>query len=129
MNFIESLKYIYQNRKDNNEIINPFYVYCQLSDLCNTSYEDVEKVKQYWKITSKINIADVLLQNGIDEGLKILKNLYFEISGIKFNEYKECVYYSVKALDANYKFKTKEKEDKKNKFLEKLVRYKKKIFK
>ena len=108
MTFIEGLTFIIKNRKDDSEITNPFYLYSRLSDICNETYEDKEKVKIYWKVTSQLNIIGVILEKGIEESLSLLKTLYFEIKNVDFKIYKECVYYSIKALDPLFNFKRKQ---------------------
>ena len=107
MNFIDGLTYIYKNKKDESEINNPFYIYSRLSDLCNNSFIEKEKVKNYWKVTSQINIIQILLEKGTAEGLYILKSLFFELKDIPYSVYKECVYYSIKVVDPSFHFKSK----------------------
>ena len=45
MTFREGLLCIYKNRQTDGEITDPFYLYCRLSDLASSSYEDKKKVK------------------------------------------------------------------------------------
>ena len=108
MNFLESLTYVYNTRSNDEEIINSFYFYSRLSDIKKDSLKDKDLTILYWKVISQINIPSVLMVKGINEGLSLLKQLYFELKGITFKEYKTCVYYTVKMIDPNYTFiKTK----------------------
>lgn len=108
MTFLESLQHIYKTRKNDEEIINSFYLYSKLSDIRKDTLKDKDLTLLYWKVISQINVPSVLLIKGIKEGLPILKSLYFELNNVSFKDYKTCVYYTVKMIDPNYKFiKTK----------------------
>ena len=102
MTFLESLQHIYKTRKNDEEIINSFYLYSKLSDIKKDSLKDKDLTILYWKVISQINIPSVLISVGIKEGLYILKSLYFELKDITFKEYKTCVYYTVKMIDPYY---------------------------
>lgn len=108
MTFLESLQHVYKHRKNDEEIINSFYLYSRLSDIKKDTIKDAQLTLLYWKVISQINIPSVLMSEGIIEGLAILKSLYFELKGVHFNDYKICVYYTVKMLNPNYEFKRKE---------------------
>lgn len=50
MRFREGLLYAYQNRKTDGEMTDSFYLYCRLSDLCASSYEDKNNVGIFYII-------------------------------------------------------------------------------
>ena len=61
MNFLDSLGYLYHNRISDAEFIDPFLLYCRLSDLCKSSYEDKRKVLLFYQVDKKINLAKAIL--------------------------------------------------------------------
>ena len=104
MNFLESLTYVYNTRRNDEEIINSFYFYSRLSDIRKDSLKDKDLTFLYWKVISQINIPSVLMVKGVNDGLPLLKSLFFELNGVSFKEYKTCVYYTVKMINPKYKF-------------------------
>ena len=50
MNFIDALGYLYHNRTSDEEFTDPFFLYCRMSDLCSSSYEDKRKVLLFYKV-------------------------------------------------------------------------------
>ena len=70
MDFIDALSYLYQNRKNDEEFANPFLLYCRLSDLCSSSYEDKHKVVVFYQIDKKLNIVQSILSRDFDVGGK-----------------------------------------------------------
>ena len=54
MNFREGLNYVYKNRSSDLELTDPFLLYCRLSDLCGSSFEDKHKVLLFYQIDKKI---------------------------------------------------------------------------
>ena len=61
MNFLDSIGYLYQNRISDEEFVDPFFLYCRMSDLCKSSYEDKRKVLLFYQIDKKINLAKAIL--------------------------------------------------------------------
>ena len=70
MKLEDALTYLYTSHIDKNEIINPFFLYSQLSDICNDTFKNKEEVKMYWKVISNVNIYEYLIDNGVTLGWK-----------------------------------------------------------
>ena len=69
MNFKEKLNYIYSTRTSDSEFANPFLLYCRLSDLCGSSFEDKRKVLLFYQVDKKLNMVNSILSKD-DEILK-----------------------------------------------------------
>lgn len=63
MNFIQAIRYLYQNKTSDEELLDPFLLYCKMSDLCGASYEDKRKVSLFYQINKRINMVDAILKN------------------------------------------------------------------
>ena len=61
MKFKEALNHIYVNNKNLKELLTPFYLYCKLSDLCSTSFEEKNKVDLFHQVNSRINIVKAVI--------------------------------------------------------------------
>ena len=61
MKFIDAFEYSYQNRTSDEEFCDPFLLHCRLSDLCNSSYKDKEKVILFYKINKELNLVRAIL--------------------------------------------------------------------
>ena len=66
MNFKQALNYIYNNRRSDTELLDPFALYCKLSDLCASSYQDKDKVALFYQINRKINIIQLIMDDNFD---------------------------------------------------------------
>ena len=75
MTFREGLLHIYKNRQTDGEITDPFYLYCRLSDLCSSSYEDKRKTELFYAIDKRLCIFETLLKHA-EKGEK---ELFFRI--------------------------------------------------
>ena len=62
MKFLDSLGYLYQNRVSDEEFSNPFLLYCRMSDLCSSSYEDKRKVLLFYQIDKKVNVMKAIFK-------------------------------------------------------------------
>ena len=63
MEFREALKFVYQNRKTEGDITDPFYLYCRLSDLCKSSYQAKNMIELFFKIDKRVLIFGKILEN------------------------------------------------------------------
>lgn len=113
MNFLEALKYSYENRANTEEFTNPFFLYCRLSDLCGSVYEDKRKVAMFYQVNKKLNIVQALLQR--DESVE---NKYQEVADIiaesnfqKLIEMVKSVIYCECKEEGNVKRQMQEKVD------------------
>ena len=61
MNFIDALGYLYHERTSDAEFSDPFFLYCKLSDLCSSSYEDKRKVLLFYQVNKKIDMVRSIL--------------------------------------------------------------------
>ena len=61
MNFIDALGYLYRNRTSDEEFSDPFFLYCRLSDLCSSSYEDKRKVLLFYQVNKKLDMVRSIL--------------------------------------------------------------------
>lgn len=93
MNFREGLLHIYKNRQTDGEITDPFYLYCRLSDLCSSSYEDKRKTELFYAIDKRLCIFETLIKYA-EKGEKELLNSYMVVSELlsedKFKKLIEC---------------------------------------
>lgn len=95
MNFIDALGYLYHNRTNDEEFADSFFLYCRLSDLCSSSYEDKRKVLLFYQVNKKLDmvryilnkdetvasryyeVADLLSQNSFQKLLESVKCVVF----------------------------------------------------
>lgn len=63
MNFIDALGYLYHNRTSDEEFTDPFFLYCKMSDLCSSSYEDKRKVLLFYQVNKKLDMVRSILNN------------------------------------------------------------------
>lgn len=61
MNFIDALGYLYHSRTSDEEFTDPFFLYCRLSDLCSSSYEDKRKVLLFYQVNKKLDMVRSIL--------------------------------------------------------------------
>ena len=61
MNFIDALGYLYRNRTSDEEFTDPFFLYCRMSDLCSSSYEDKRKVLLFYQVNKKLYMVRSIL--------------------------------------------------------------------
>ena len=103
MNLQEGLIYAYSTKNNDKEIINPFLLYCRLSDVCSDSFLNKQDLEVYRNIINKINIFDILISYGIDDGLIKLRYKYQEHkNNIELDDYKRCVRYTVNCINPSY---------------------------
>ena len=93
MNFLDSIGYLYHNRISDTEFTDPFLLYCRLSDLCKSSYEDKRKVSLFYQIDKKINLARAIIDkdNSIDSKYMEVADLLSEASFNRLVESIKCV--------------------------------------
>ena len=61
MKFIDALGYLYHNRTSDEEFADPFFLYCRMSDLCSSSYEDKRKVLLFYQVNKKLDMVRSIL--------------------------------------------------------------------
>lgn len=61
MNFIDALGYLYHNRTSDEEFTDPFFLYCRMSDLCSSSYEEKRKVLLFYQVNKKLDLVRSIL--------------------------------------------------------------------
>lgn len=119
MNFREGLNYIYKNHSSDLELTDPFVLYCRLSDLCSSSYEDKHKVVLFYQIDKKIKVVQSIINNDFD-----VANKYLEVADLLSEESFNGLINTVKkVLDSNYieKEKTQQKESSPKPVIQKAV--------
>ena len=79
MTFREGLLCIYKNRQTHGEITDPFYLYCRLSDLASSSYEDKKKVELFYAVDRRLCVFETLIKYG-KKGEEELLNSYIVVS-------------------------------------------------
>ena len=93
MNFLDSLGYLYHNRISDEEFTDPFLLYCRLSDLCKSSYEDKRKVLLFYQVNKKLDMVRSILNK--DETVcsrhKEIADLLSEASFQRLVESIKCV--------------------------------------
>lgn len=93
MNFIDALGYLYHNRTSDEEFTDPFFLYCRMSDLCSSSYEDKRKVLLFYQVNKKLDMVRSILNK--DETVcsrhKEVADLLSDNSFYKLLESVKCV--------------------------------------
>ena len=93
MKFREGLLHIYQNRQTDGEVTDPFYLYCRLSDLASSSYEDKKKVELFYAVDRRLCVFETLIKHG-KKGEEELLNSYMVVSELlsedSFKKLIEC---------------------------------------
>ena len=90
MNFIDALEYLYHNRTSDEEFADPFLLYCRLSDLCSSSYEDKRKVLLFYQVNKKLDMVRSILNK--DERVALRHNEVADLlSGNSFDKLLESV--------------------------------------
>ena len=90
MNFIDALEYLYHNRTSDEEFSDPFFLYCRLSDLCSSNYEDKRKVLLFYQVNKKLDMVRSILNK--DETVYIRHNEVADLlSDNSFNKLLESV--------------------------------------
>ena len=93
MRFREGLLHIYKNRQADGEITDPFYLYCRLSDLCSSTYEDKNKVELFYAIDKRLCVFETLIKYE-ERGVEKLSNSYLIVSDLlsedSFKKLIEC---------------------------------------
>lgn len=79
MTFREGLLHIYKNRRTDGEITDPFYLYCRLSDLASSSYEDKKKVELFYAVDRRLCVFETLIKYE-KKGEEELLNSYMVVS-------------------------------------------------
>ena len=85
MKFRDGLLHIYKNRLTDGEVTDPFYLYCRLSDLCSSTYEDKKKVELFYAIDKRLCVFETLIKQG-EDGAKMLLNSYIIVSELLSEE-------------------------------------------
>ena len=70
MNFIDALEYLYHNRTSDEEFADSFLLYCRMSDLCSSSYEDKRKVLLLYQVNKKLDVVRSILNKDETVGLR-----------------------------------------------------------
>lgn len=81
MNFKEALTYIFNKRKSDGEIADPFLLYCRLTDLCCKSFEDKKKAELFYAVDKRLRIFETLLSD-VKKGEKELFSSYVIVADL-----------------------------------------------
>ena len=105
MNFIDALGYLYHNRTSDEEFTDPFFLYCRMSDLCSSSYEDKRKVLLFYQVNKKLDMVRSILNKDetVSSRHKEVADLLSDNSFYKLLESVKCVVFP------NYKREEKPK--------------------
>ena len=90
MNFIDALGYLYHNRTSEEEFTDPFFLYCRMSDLCSSSYEDKRKVLLFYQVNKKLDMVRSILNKDETVGSRH-KEVADLLSDNSFNKLLESV--------------------------------------
>lgn len=93
MNFIDALGYLYHNRTSDEEFADPFFLYCKMSDLCSSSYEDKRKVLLFYQVNKKLDVVRSILNKDEKVNLRYneVSDLLSDNSFCKLLESVKCV--------------------------------------
>ena len=70
MSFVDALSYLYCNRSRDEELFDPFSLYCRMSDICTATYEIRRKVLLFYEVNKRLNIVQALLTGDASIDLK-----------------------------------------------------------
>ena len=76
MNLRSGLLYIYSSYTHIEQVTNPFLLYSQLQDLCKDNYKTKDQVKEFFEISKRLNIIEVLINKGLVDGKRYLNDIY-----------------------------------------------------
>lgn len=107
MEFKEAFKIIV-NKGNEESLKSPFFLYSCLSDLCHRTFYEKDLVAKFYKINVLINFYQIFLQNGINLGLKIVKDSYKRIDGlVNYEIYKSFAMDIISSIETNETLLTK----------------------
>jgi len=117
MKFIDALGYLYHNRTSDEEFTNPFFLYCRMSDLCSSSYEEKRKVLLFYQVNKKLDMVRSILNKDetVSSRHKEVADLLNENSFQKLLESVKCVVFT------GYKREEKPKPQQQKKAAQKAV--------
>ena len=99
MEFKEGLNYVYQTRTRDEELVDPFMLYCKLSDLCGSRFEDKRKVETFYNVDKRVNLVKAVLA-----GDKTIYSKYESVSDLLTLKAFESLIEMVKTvLNSQYK--------------------------
>lgn len=97
MKFREGLFHIFQKRRSDGEVTDPFYLYCRLSDLCS-SFEEKQKVELFYAVDRRLSLFRTLLKDA-EEGKRELLGYYAVVSDLlseaQFRKLVDCAVWAM----------------------------------
>ena len=99
MKFREALNYVCRTRAFDDQITNPFMLYCAMSDLCSSSFEDKQKLNTFYQLDKKLHIVSNVVNDknyscstaSSVSNLVSIKSLSVLIKAVKLAVYPELV--------------------------------------
>ena len=97
MKFREALNYVCRTRAFDEQITNPFMLYCAMSDLCSSSFEDKQKLNTFYGLDKKLHIVSNVVNDknyscstaSSVSNLVSIKSLTALIKAVKYAVYPE----------------------------------------
>ena len=97
MKFREALNYVCRTRAFDEQITNPFMLYCAMSDLCSSSFEDKQKLNTFYQLDKKLHIVSNVVNDknyscstvSSVSNLVSIKSLTALIKAVKYAVYPE----------------------------------------
>ena len=81
MDFKTALKTVYETRKSDDELYNPFLIYSRAADLIGDSYEEKKKLSLFFTVEKRINLL-AILSDSTEDNADDVREGYFEISDL-----------------------------------------------
>ena len=99
MKFREALNYVCRTRASDEQITNPFMLYCAMSDLCSSSFEDKQKLNTFYELDKKLHIVSNVVNDknyscsstSSVSNLVSIKSLSVLIKAVKLAIYPELI--------------------------------------
>lgn len=81
MDFLASLKIVYETRNSDNELDEPFLIYSRTADLIGNSYEDKKKLSLFFAVSKRLNVL-MLLSSLQSDGVNAIREQYSAVADL-----------------------------------------------
>ena len=61
MKFREALKYCFDNRTTDDDIVAPFRLYCKLCDMTDSGYANAKKLRNFFAVDKRVALVKSML--------------------------------------------------------------------
>ena len=65
MKFREALKYCFDNRTTDDDIVAPFRLYCKLCDMTDSGYANAKKLRNFFAVDKRVALVESMVKDGV----------------------------------------------------------------